>query len=136
MLNKFDELYSKIILEMIDTSAARLIKKIEVEGLNINELKEKPDDQYKYPCILRKEGNDYEPLFQFILPAEVEAIEDIDTKIDIINDIADKISKGEQENEGGEMVVMFLNRLERRAFTVIESDVKDYYAEGQEPWKI
>lgn len=136
MLNKFDELYSKIILEMIDTSAARLIKKIEVEGLNINELKEKPDDQYKYPCILRKEGNDYEPLFQFTLPAEVEAIEDIDTKIDIINDIADKISKGEQENEGGEMVVMFLNRLERRAFTVIESDVKDYYAEGQEPWKI
>ena len=132
-LDKFNEVYSRIILEMTEgDDDPPMIGKDgnPAEGVEWKDLKKYPSEEYKYPCIFRREQGAYVCLFQFKLPEEVEKIQDMDQKIEVIEDISSKIGHA----EGGDQIVLFLNKLERRAFTVIESDVKIYYLPGKEPW--
>ena len=103
------------------------------EGLMYGELKDVPNEEYKYACVLKLiDENTFETLTQFEVPVEIQRMEDEVKKLELVKDIVKLV---EPDRVDSKRVVKFLNRIETRAFTLIKTPVEEFYPSDSIPWK-
>lgn len=103
------------------------------EGLMYGELKDVPNEEDKYACVLKViDENTFETLTQFEVPVEIQRMENEIEKLELVQDIV-KLVKPDRGD--GEKIVKFLNRIETKAFTLLETPVEEFYPVDSVPWK-